>query len=264
IVNKPEGCVVPPQATNSDTPPLIVNKPEGCVVPPQATNSDTPPLIVNKPEGCVVPPELPNNASSSQFDLLAARQAILSCIEYKFTTWMQSDKSKVSWDVEEVAIHPEESTENPVVEHTTEEWLQPENLAETANWLRDCENAEMLGAVRSAVPSYVLKEACKLLPNLKLVQIKQWVLYLNSLMVEDIAIAQAPSQQEELVTDENLTDTATLLQSCQSVQMLSELRACCSDSLIKKACELIPVTLKQWVCNWMAYWSAEELRASTS
>ncbi|WP_144238106.1 plasmid replication protein, CyRepA1 family [[Scytonema hofmanni] UTEX B 1581] len=241
------------------TPPPIVNKPEGYGTPPQATDCATPPPIVNKPEGYGTPPELVNNTPSSQFDLLAARQAILSCIEYKFTTWMQSDKSKVSWSVEEVAIaiQPEESAHNHVVDHTTEEWLQPENLTETANWLGACENAEMLGTVRAAVPAYALKEACKLLPKFKLIQIKQWVLHLNSLMVSIVEdTATQPSQQ--LVTDENLADTAALLQSCDNVEMLADLRACCFDFIIEKASELISPTLKQWVCSWLSYWRAEE------
>lgn len=162
---------------------------------------------------------------------------------------------------------PEELAENYVVECTTEEWLEPENLADTAALLSACDDAQMLADVRAVVPDYALKEACKLLPKLRLIQLKQWVLQLNSLkvaIVEDIAIATQPSQQEELLADENLIDVANLLQACDSVEMLSELRACSFDSVIRKASELIPPALKQWVSDWMRYWSVEELPTSTS
>ena len=135
---------------------------------------------------------------------------------------------------------PEELAQNYVVEHTTEEWLEPENLADTAALLSACNNPEMLVDVRAAVPAYALKAASKLLPKSKVVQIKQWVLQ--------------SSQQEESV----ILDTAALLESCESAEMLAGLRSCFVDSVIRKASELIPPALKQWVFDWLSYWQSEE------
>jgi hypothetical protein len=61
---------------------------------------DTPPQSINKPGGYV--PDLKPIASNdySQFGLLEAREAILEAIEYKFTRWIKSDKSKISWEVD--------------------------------------------------------------------------------------------------------------------------------------------------------------------
>lgn len=155
---------------------------------------------------------------------------------------------------------PEELAQNSVVEHTTEEWLTPKNLADTASLLSACDNPEMLADVRAAVPPYALKAACKLLPKLRLIQIKQWVLQLNSVMIaqiEETAYATQPSQQQGLVTDENLADAVALLETCQSAEMLGSLRDCFSDFVIQKACELVPLALKRWVCSWLTYWQSE-------
>ncbi|MBW4608325.1 MAG: hypothetical protein KME22_14195 [Hassallia sp. WJT32-NPBG1] len=161
---------------------------------------------------------------------------------------------------------PEKSAQINVANHTTEEWLSAENLANTANWLEACESVEMLADIRAALPSHALKEACKLLPKFRLIQLKQWVLELNSLMVTqgESAIATQPSQQEELATDENLADVANLLQACESAEMLAGLRACFIDSVLKKASELIPPTLKKWVWDWMNYWQLQEQYASAT
>ncbi|MGI8500678.1 MAG: plasmid replication protein, CyRepA1 family, partial [Hassallia sp.] len=104
---------------------------------------------------------------------------------------------------------PEELPENHVVEHTTEEWLKPENLVDTAALLEACESAEMIEDVRAAVPSYVLKAASKLLQPSKFIQLKQWVSQLNS-----VATVQA----------EVLADTAVLLEACDDIEMLADLR----------------------------------------
>lgn len=152
---------------------------------------------------------------------------------------------------------PEELAQNHVVDHTTEDWLKPENLADTANLLEACENADMLADVRAAVPSYALKEACKLLPKFRLIQIKQWVLQLNSLMVAQAEEVAEPSQQDESLT----ADAVVLLQSCESVEMLAGLRSCFADCVIKRASERIPAALNRWVCDWMTYWDALEKHA---
>lgn len=60
---------------------------------------------------------------------------------------------------------PEELAPNSVVEHTTEEWLTSENLADTVVLLEACDDAQMLADVWAAVPSYALKAASKLLPK---------------------------------------------------------------------------------------------------
>ena len=75
--------------------------------------------------------------------------------------------------------------------------------------------------------------------------------------VESIAIAIQPSERQELVTDEDLADTATLLQACENVEMLADLRACCFDFIIKKALELVSSAQKDWVFSWLNYWEAE-------
>lgn len=53
----------------------------------------------------VVPVGTPGKETEEQaeqpFDLLKAREAILEAVEQRFTTWMQSDKSKISWVVQE-------------------------------------------------------------------------------------------------------------------------------------------------------------------
>jgi hypothetical protein len=74
---------------------------------------------------------------------------------------------------------PDELTQNHVVEHTTDEWLTDENLADTANLLEDCENTGMLEDIRACFPTRALKAASRLLPESKRTQIKQWVLELN-------------------------------------------------------------------------------------
>ena len=161
----------------STTPPLIYIKPGGYGTfnsqQAPVIGSTTPPPIYIKPGGYGTPPFPSISQDSSQFDLLAARRAILSSIEYKFTAWMQSDKSKVTWQV------------------------------------------------------------------------------------ESIAIAIQPSERQELVTDEDLADTATLLQACENVEMLADLRACCFDFIIKKALELVSSAQKDWVFSWLNYWEAE-------
>ena len=88
-----------------------------------------------------------------------------------------------------------------VVTNTREEWLQAENLADIASLLTDCDNAEMLNDIRIYMPPFALKAACKLLPKLKLVEIKQWVLQLNSLMVQETQ----PNQQEAFAIDQRKT-----------------------------------------------------------
>jgi hypothetical protein len=123
---------------------------------------------------------------------------------------------------------PEELVPNYVVEHTTEEWLTPENLADTASLLESCETVEMLAA------------ASKLLPKPKVVEIKQWVLQSN--------------QRLESV----ILDAVALLETCESCEMLAGLRSCFADSVIRKASELIPPALKQWVFDWLSYWQSEE------
>lgn len=60
----------------------------------------TPPSNINKPEECV-PDSERNNQGSTYFDFVAAREAILTSIDFKYTSWMDSDKSKVKWEVEE-------------------------------------------------------------------------------------------------------------------------------------------------------------------
>ncbi len=75
-------------ASGRSTPPLSYIKPGGCG--PNTNQSD----------GYGSDTEHNNDKGSSQFDLSAAREAILAAVEYKFTKWMDSDKSKVSWEVE--------------------------------------------------------------------------------------------------------------------------------------------------------------------
>jgi hypothetical protein len=76
---------------------------------------------------------------------------------------------------------PEESTENSVVDHTTEVWNKPEEIEIIASWLNDCESLEMLSVLReSSVPPSVFKEASRRLSASKREQIKEWVLELNA------------------------------------------------------------------------------------
>lgn len=66
----------------------------------QNSTASTPPHIYIDSQGCGRSQTPSINRDSSQFDLKAARQAILEAMEYKFTKWMNSDKSKVKWEVE--------------------------------------------------------------------------------------------------------------------------------------------------------------------
>ena len=80
-------------------------------------------------------------------------------------------------------IKPEESPENHVVDHTTEEWNKPEHLEKIASYLADCESRDMLRELREChyVPPFVFKQACRQLEAGKREQIKQWVLELNEI-----------------------------------------------------------------------------------
>ncbi|MBW4505652.1 MAG: hypothetical protein KME64_03965, partial [Scytonematopsis contorta HA4267-MV1] len=87
----------------STTPPPIYKEQPGCGTNSQQealNRSTTPPPIYKEQPGCGTPSEPNTGSSSSHFDLIAAREAILVAVEYKFTKWMSSDKSKVSWKVE--------------------------------------------------------------------------------------------------------------------------------------------------------------------
>ncbi len=83
---------------------------------------------------------------------------------------------------------PEELPQNHVVSHTTDEWLTDENLADTANLLEACDDAEMLEDIRTCFPARALKAASRLLPESKRTQIKQWVLGLNQVLGFDALV----------------------------------------------------------------------------
>ena len=115
---------------------------------------------------------------------------------------MNSDKSKVFWEVEEDTIQPQvedvptkqESSKvhQPItqvkhiqtaavtLEHTREQWLAYDNLADIASLLTDCCDADTLNDIRICMPPFALKAAAKLLPRAKLIQIKEWVMQLNA------------------------------------------------------------------------------------
>jgi glucose-6-phosphate 1-dehydrogenase len=75
---------------------------------------------------------------------------------------------------------PEESTENRVVDYTTEDWNKPEEIENVVSLLASCESLEMLAELREcAIPPAVFKAAAKSLEAGKRQQIKEWVLMLN-------------------------------------------------------------------------------------
>ena len=139
---------------------------------------DTPPPNYIGQPGCVYVEDKEEGISTddcctdaANFNLMAARQAILTAVEQKLTKWMDSDKSKVSWIPQDVVS--DESTTPPIsmeqMPNGVDEWLTFENLTNTENLLEAC----------ACVPSHALKAASRLLPKSKLTQIKQWVLELN-------------------------------------------------------------------------------------
>ena len=129
--------------------------------PHSKITASTPPHIYIDSQGCRRSQTPSNNKQSSHFDLVAARQAILNSIEYKFTQWMNSDKSKVKWEVE--------AEEKPITQFPMPipqgEWEQPEAIADVASMLEYCQNGEMLADLRSCdIPVSVLKLAARQLP----------------------------------------------------------------------------------------------------
>ncbi|MBW4449181.1 MAG: hypothetical protein KME38_20555 [Spirirestis rafaelensis WJT71-NPBG6] len=157
-------------------------------------------------------------------------------------------------EVQSYENKPEELVQNPVAEGNTEDWTTPEKLADAAVLLGACEDSEMLAGVRAIVPDYGLKAACKSLLKPRLIQIKQWVLRLNSILNNQTDEAAIIAAQSEL----QVADAAALLGACESSEMLADLRDCFFDSVIIKASELVPASLKQWVQDCMDFWQTEE------
>ncbi|RUS93108.1 hypothetical protein DSM106972_097400 [Dulcicalothrix desertica PCC 7102] len=168
------------ERTERDTPPPnYIDKP-GCVPPeeslsgqdysqldPLAAQQDTPPLTYIDEPGCVPTSEV------KQFDLKAARQAILDAFEYKYTKWMESNKSQVSWAIEPTAesYKEEESAKKPA----DDVLMTEEKLQAVADDLAACENSEMLWKLRQHYPVHVLKAAArKLIAEIKN-RILSWV-----------------------------------------------------------------------------------------
>lgn len=76
---------------------------------------------------------------------------------------------------------PKESTQNCVVDHTTEEWSKPEIIEDVSALLSDCESLEMLADLRKCdIPPDTFKQASRCLQAEKRQQIKEWVLELNA------------------------------------------------------------------------------------
>ena len=62
-----------------------------------------------------------------------------------------------------------------------EEWKQPETIAEVAEMLDFCEDAETLALIRrGSIPPEVFKVASRSLPHEKREQIRQWVTAQNA------------------------------------------------------------------------------------
>jgi hypothetical protein len=67
---------------------------------------------------------------------------------------------------------PEELPQNPVVDHATEEWLDPENLCSMSEDFKRCDNSDELLPYFEFYPDYAIAAAVKLLP----MEFGQWVL----------------------------------------------------------------------------------------
>ena len=78
---------------------------------------------------------------------------------------------------------PEESPQNYVVDHTTDDWLTPESLASIAGDLEasfEADDAEILAELRLLCPPYALRSASLLVPVSSREQIRQWVVSQNA------------------------------------------------------------------------------------
>jgi hypothetical protein len=188
-----------------DTPPLT---------------SATPPLIINKPGGCGGSSELSDSTSSSQFDLLAARQAILSCIEYKFTTWMESDKSQVSWEIEE---------------------MSEVSLSAIAN------EAEELACQEKAVEDQQQTELNKTILEMQLSHSATDSLFVYSQeksSLPDIEVGYQPEKEE-------IEFVARFLADCESAEMVAELRQCIPQAVLKAAAKGLEAGKRRQIREWV-------------
>lgn len=166
----------------------------------QNSTASTPPHIYIDSQGCGRNQIPSNNQGSSRLDLELARQAILEAIEYKFTKWMNSDKSKVKWEVEaeEKPITQSLIPNSPSpISHseadiaaeklrtvsdwdtswaTPEHWANPETIMGVVEILELCDTPDELAEVRLTTPADVLKVASRQLSQEKREQVRAWVL----------------------------------------------------------------------------------------
>ncbi|BAZ71319.1 hypothetical protein NIES4106_61160 (plasmid) [Fischerella sp. NIES-4106] len=134
----------------------------------------------------------------------AGRLAILEAIDRKYSTYLESEViTKIQWKLEEIeppqevitppsfdenaamqtldaAINKINQEEMTLTQVEEQQLMQPENLQAIADDLMLVDDAETLSLIRESYPSSVLKAATKLLTKPKQLQIRDWVINLNS------------------------------------------------------------------------------------
>jgi len=110
-------------------------------------------------------------ATSKDYDLVAAREAILKCTEIKMLAWNEKNKEIDIWEEYESKPVLAEWTE---VQKTSPEWLTNQNVRETASMLETVETQEDFNDYKEFLPSFVIKAAASCLQKAKLNQLTQF------------------------------------------------------------------------------------------
>ena len=196
-----------------------------------------------------------------EFDLEAARLAILEAIERKFTAWMESDKSKVNWEPKSLFLE-EVEVKSPAVASPAEKAANI--LSSTTRWedvAELCEEEFKIGWQALTIQEQKRLEKMHESWKRERCTTDDLVVGLN----KEFTLTESVKQlRRDWLCDESLKDLADQLQQCESSTELADVRSFAPSFALKSASRLIPDNeTRRRITEWVISQNQQKLPFAT-